>query len=92
VDAVTEPDIQLVKVATTDEDQLAEASSEHVVQLSGNAALEIFPFVTIFHREVVLRHLDGESQDIEMTPDEADQVADRLRAAAARARAAAREP
>jgi hypothetical protein len=77
----------LVKVAATDEEQLAEASNEHVVQLSGNAALEIFPFVTIFHREVVLRHLDGESQDIEMTPDEADHVADLIKQAAAAARA-----
>lgn len=85
---MTEPDIQAMKIAMTDNDQLAEASPEHVVQLSGNAVIEIFPFVTIFHREVVLRHLDGESQDIEMTPDEADLVADRLRAAAARARQA----
>ena len=60
----------------------------HVVHLSGNAPLEIFPFVTSMHREVVLRHKDDESQDIEMTPDEADQVADLLRAAAAAARAA----
>ena len=60
----------------------------HVIQLSGNAPLEIFPFVTLFHREVVLRHKDDESQDIELTPDEADQVADMLRAAATAARAA----
>jgi hypothetical protein len=44
------------------------------------------PFFTIFHREVVLRHHDNESQDIEMTPDEADVLAERLRRAAAIAR------
>ena len=59
----------------------------HVVHLSQNAPLEIFPFVTPLHREVVLRHKDDESQDIELTPDEADRVADLLRAAAASARA-----
>ena len=58
----------------------------HIVHLSGNAPLEIFPFVTLFHREVVLRHKDDESQDIEMTPDEADQVAELLWTAAAQAR------
>ena len=58
------------------------------IELSGNAPLEIFPFVSVMHREVVLRHHDGESQDIELTPDEADQVADELRAAAAAVRAA----
>lgn len=57
------------------------------VTLSGNAPLEVFPFVTTIHREVVLRHLDDESQDIEMTPDEADTVAAMLREAAARVRA-----
>lgn len=62
--------------------------SPNIVHLSGNAPLEIFPFVTLFHREVVLRHHDDESQDIEMTPDEADQVADMIRAAATAARAA----
>jgi hypothetical protein len=59
--------------------------SEHV-ELSGNAPLEIFPFVSVMHCEVVLRHHDGESQDIELTPDEADRVAELLKAAAARAR------
>ena len=59
-----------------------------MIRLSGNASIEVFPFVTPLHREVVLRHYDGEAQDIGMTPDEADQVADRLRAAAAAARAA----
>lgn len=57
------------------------------IHLEGNAPIEVFPFVTIFHREVVLRHHDGESQDIELTPDEADMLADRLRAAAATTRA-----
>ena len=41
---------------------------------------EIFPFVTVLHREVVLRPKDGKSEDIEMTPDEADRVASLLRA------------
>lgn len=65
-----------------------EAPQEQVIQLSGNAPIEIFSFVTSLHREVVLRHHDGESQDIELTPDEADHVADQLRAAATTARAA----
>jgi hypothetical protein len=39
---------------------------------------------------VILRHKDGESQDIVLTPDEALQVADQLRAAANTARAADR--
>lgn len=60
----------------------------HLLQLSGNAPIEIFPFVSVMHREVVLRHHDGESQDIELTPEEADRVADLLRDAAKRARAA----
>lgn len=63
----------------------------NLIHLSGNAPLEIFPFVTTLHREVVLRHHDDESQDIELTPDEADHVADLLREAAARARAATLE-
>jgi hypothetical protein len=63
-------------------------TAPNLVILSGNAPLEIFPFVTPLHREVVLRHRDEESQDIEMTPDEADRVADQLRAAAVAARAA----
>ena len=72
-------------------DELTDAQPQdesHVIQLSQNAPLEIFPFVTLFHREVVLRHKDDESQDIELTPDEADQVANMLRTAAAAARAA----
>lgn len=64
-----------------------ESTPPHVVHLSGNAPIEVFPFVTIFHREVVLRHHDGESQDIELTPDEADAVAELLKKAAALARA-----
>jgi hypothetical protein len=58
------------------------------IQLSGNAPVEIFPFVTPIHRQVVLRHCDDESQDIELTPDEADAVADLLKKAAASARQA----
>jgi hypothetical protein len=61
------------------------------VQLAGNAPIEIFPCVTILHREVVLRHLDGSSQDIELTPDEADRVAELLRRAAELAREAKQE-
>jgi len=56
------------------------------IQLSQNAPVEIFPFVSIFHREIVLRHCDGESQDIELTPDEADAVAAMLIDAAAKVR------
>jgi hypothetical protein len=56
------------------------------IDLSGNAPIEVFPFVTVMHCEVVLRHHDGESQDIELTPDEADHIADLLKAAATRAR------
>lgn len=57
------------------------------IELSGNAPLEVFPFVTCLHREVILRHEDNESQDIELTPDEADALADLLKQAAAQARA-----
>lgn len=92
VSVTNEPKLQLVKiVATTKEQERAQAKAaeqEHVIRLSGNAPIEIFSFVTSLHREVVLRHHDGESQDIELTPDEADQVADQLRAAAATARTA----
>jgi hypothetical protein len=63
------------------------AAEPHLITLSGNAPLEIFAFVTELHREVVLRHKDGESQDVELTPDEADQVALILVRAAADARA-----
>lgn len=56
------------------------------IRLSGNAPVTVFPFFTVFHNEVILRHEDDESQDVEMTPDEADQVADMLKAAAAHAR------
>jgi hypothetical protein len=70
-------------MVVTDEDD-----DSKKIELEGNAPISIFPFVTIFHREVVLRHHDDESQDIEMTPDEADHVADLLREAAAQARAA----
>jgi hypothetical protein len=78
-----------VKTGTETDTETAEPQdTSHVIHLSGNAPLEIFPFVTTLHREVVLRHKDDESQDIEMTPDEADQVADLIRSAAAAARAA----
>jgi hypothetical protein len=56
---------------------------EGMIRLSGNAPIEVFPFITIFHHEIVLRHHDNESQDIEMSPDEADALADLLRKAAA---------
>lgn len=61
------------------------------LSLSQNAPVEIFPFVTYLHHEVIIRHLDGESQDIELTPDEADEFADRVKAAAALARKKLRE-
>lgn len=52
----------------------------------GNAPLHVFAFVTSMHCNVTIRHQDGESQDIELTPDEADQLANILRATAAEAR------
>ena len=66
-------------------------SSPMRIELSQNAPIEIFPFVSVMHREVVLRHLDGVSQDIEITPDEADQIADLLKRAAQIAREAKQE-
>ena len=39
---------------------------------------------------MVLRHKDGESQDMMLTPVEADQIAEQLRAAAAAARVTVR--
>ena len=63
------------------------------IQLSGNADVEIFSSVVSLpsaEREVILRHKDGESQDIVLTPAEADQIADQLRDAAAAARTAVR--
>lgn len=61
-------------------------SEGQLVQLSQNAPIEVFPFVTLFHCQVILRHHDDESQDIEMTPDEADNVANLIKIAAALAR------
>lgn len=61
------------------------------VQLAGNAPIEIFPVVTIMHRKIVLRQRDNESQDIELTPDEADRVAELLKRAATLAREAKQE-
>jgi hypothetical protein len=61
-------------------------AQQAVVAPKSQGTPEIFPFVTLLHREVVLRPKDGESQDIEMTPDEADRVAYLLRAAAVGAR------
>jgi hypothetical protein len=58
------------------------------IKLSGNAPLEIFTLISPLHHKVVLRHKDGESQDIELTPDEADRVADQLWAAANTSRVA----
>lgn len=55
-------------------------------ELEGNASITVFPFFTVMHYEVILRHEDGISEDIEMTPDEADRIADMLRAAAQHAR------
>lgn len=76
----------IISKAKGSADPQPQDDESHVIQLSGNAPLEIFPFVTLFHREVVLRHKDDESQDIEMTPDEADEVAELLWTAAAQAR------
>jgi len=52
-----------------------EAKRYREAQHAVGKMLEIFPFVTALHREVVLRPKDGKSQDVEMTPDEADRVA-----------------
>lgn len=63
------------------------------VQLSGNADVEIVSCIVSSspgERQVILRHKDGESQDIVLTPIEVDQIADQLRAAAAAARTAVR--
>lgn len=60
----------------------------HSIQLSGNAPLEIFLRATSLHRQVVLQHKDGESQDLVLSPDEAGRCADQLCAAAAAARVA----
>lgn len=61
--------------------------ANHPVRLTptGNAPIDVFPFFSLDTAEVILRHHD-DSQDIELTPDEADQLADMLRAAAAFAR------
>lgn len=56
------------------------------VLLKDNADLEIFPFVTQLHNEVVIRHLDGESQDIEMCLEEAEEVAHTILTAVAQAK------
>jgi hypothetical protein len=64
------------------------ADARNIIQLSGNAPLEIFLLATSLGRQVVIQHKDGESQDIVLTPDEADRCADQLCAAAAGARAA----
>ena len=81
---------------------VVESGANHVIQviqLSGNADIEIFPSITPLYREkvplfppgecwVILRHKDGESQDMVLTPVEAVQIAEQLRAAAATARVA----
>jgi hypothetical protein len=64
------------------------ADARNIIQLSGNAPLEIFLLATSLGRQVVIQHKDGASQDIVLTPDEADHCADQLCAAAAGARAA----
>lgn len=90
-----------VRESTDPEVPVVESVSNCVLQLSGNADIEIFPSITPLRREgapvfspgecwVILRHKDGESQDMVLTPDEALQVADQLRAAANTARAADR--
>lgn len=55
---------------------------ESRLKLSQNTFVAVFPFFTVDHFEVILRHGDEEFQSIEMTPDEADQLAVKLRAAA----------
>jgi len=61
------------------------------LQLSGNADVEVVSAIVSSppgERRIILRHKDGESQDLVLTPIEADQVANQLRSAAASARAA----
>jgi hypothetical protein len=95
--AIRSLDRHLVGTATLTllmRNKIAESVAEEVVgivrAMKSQASPEIFPFVTTLHREVVLRPKDGESRDIEMTPDEADRVAYVLRAAAGEARPGAR--
>ena len=57
-----------------------------IIHLSADEPIHVFPFVTLFHCEVVMRRHDDASQDIKMTPDEADHVANVLKIAAAVAR------
>jgi hypothetical protein len=57
-----------------------------ILKLCGNADIEVFPFKTFNNPEVILRHLDNESQDIELTPDEAEVLAAALSATAAAVR------
>lgn len=64
----------------------AKRTTSTVLNLEGNAPVEVFPFVSMGHQEVVIRHLDGESQDIELTPDEAEHFAAVVIEAARRAR------
>lgn len=40
------------------------------MQPLGNAPIEVFAYAG----EVIVRHLDGESQDIELSPEEAQQL------------------
>jgi hypothetical protein len=56
------------------------------IVLSGNAPIEVFPFVDALHREVIIRHEDNTSEDIEMTLDEAERVAQTILQAVAVAR------
>lgn len=65
-------------VATVLREAAEICSLQHCIQLSGNAPLEIVFWVAPQHCKVVLRHKDGESQDIELTLDEAKRVADQL--------------
>ena len=56
----------------------------NVIQLSGNAPLEIFALPC----GIVLRHKDGEAPDLKFTPAEAVRIADQLCVSAAASRAA----
>jgi hypothetical protein len=58
--------------------------------LSTNCDVEVYARVDLRREVVVICHHDGDSNDIEVTPDEADAIADAIKAAAKTAREAVR--
>lgn len=55
---------------------------KRVIHPQQNAPIEVFPFITSLHREVIIRHLDDESQNIELSPHEALELAEVIRVTA----------